>query len=434
MNAPVILLLIPAEEIRELYENALRGEPRRLVWCSSVESLINFDLAASPQAIVLDLDAVEQPVESVLQQVKRAHGEADVIALSSVDSAQMALACVRSGCVDFLLKPTSPEELAWSLRKLEQRRSFLDRVTLEHGEGIRAINQIAAANTTALVHLYAVEYLKILFKSAAAAWVTQSLDKESDVAIACVVPREVDAGAMLYEFPIDRGLREPFILRQGEQRKVFFPSQKMGGVFLTGVHKKPSSKCLGIARLIVEHSELSLLNMQKFEEIKQQTFIDDVTGLYNSRYLKFSLTNAINRCKKSEEGFSVLFIDVDHFKRINDSHGHLVGSEFLIAISQAIKHAVRAVDLVFRYGGDEFVILLHQTFLTGAREIAERIRKHIERRVFVIQGIRIQTTVTIGLATYPDHATDKDELLRLADEAMYSAKRLTRNAVHLASK
>ena len=189
---------------------------------------------------------------------------------------------------------------------------------------------------------------------------------------------------------------------------------------------------LADSRLLVEHSELSLTNLQKFDQIKRQTFMDDLTGLYNARYLKFALTNAILRCKDPKQSFSVLFLDVDHFKSVNDKYGHLVGSEFLIAIGKTIKNSVRNIDPVFRYGGDEFVVILLDTPLDGAAEIAERLRRQIERRLFVIQKQRLQTTVSIGIAAYPEHASEKETLLRMADEAMYSAKRQTRNAVHLA--
>jgi diguanylate cyclase (GGDEF)-like protein len=167
-------------------------------------------------------------------------------------------------------------------------------------------------------------------------------------------------------------------------------------------------------------------------QFKKQTFLDDLTGLYNSRYLKYAITNSILRCKKPNDKFSVLFIDVDHFKMINDKNGHLVGSEFLVAIGRTIRNAIRNLDPVFRYGGDEFVVLLNDMGTNAAKEIAERIRKNIERRVFVIQGVRLQATVSIGVACFPEHASEKDSLLKLADEAMYSAKKDSRNAVHLA--
>ncbi|MEZ4749567.1 MAG: GGDEF domain-containing protein [Bdellovibrionota bacterium] len=156
--------------------------------------------------------------------------------------------------------------------------------------------------------------------------------------------------------------------------------------------------------------------------LKQQTFVDDLTGLYNSRFLKFAITNAIMKCRDPNQSFSILFIDVDHFKQVNDKYGHVIGSEFLVAIGKTIKNAVRGIDPAFRYGGDEFVVILHNSDTEGARVIAERIRKNIERRVFIIQDQKLSTTVSIGIATYPIHAAERETLLQLADEAMYSAK------------
>jgi len=186
-----------------------------------------------------------------------------------------------------------------------------------------------------------------------------------------------------------------------------------------------------IGKTLLEHAELSLLNLEKFEEIKQVTFIDELTGLYNSRYLKYSLANSIQKSKHAEKPFSVLFIDVDHFKVVNTSHGHLVGSDFLVAIGKSIKNTVRESDPVFRYGGDEFIVILPDLEEEGAQLIAERIRKGIERRVFSIRGEKLKATVSIGLALYPRHAKDQDTLIKLADLAMYSAKERSRNTVFI---
>jgi two-component system, cell cycle response regulator len=205
-----------------------------------------------------------------------------------------------------------------------------------------------------------------------------------------------------------------------------------GGILLWGIGTAAGTKRITEAKMLWEHAQVCLLNLEKFEEVKQRTFIDDLTGLYNSRYLKHALTNAIVRSSQNARHFAVLFIDVDHFKSINDKHGHMVGSAFLVAIAKAVRNCVRNIDPVFRYGGDEFVVILHDTNKEGAREIGERIRRQIERRVFVLQDVKIQTTVSVGIAVYPDHTMERDTLLRLADSAMYSVKRDSRNAVHMA--
>ena len=432
----MILFLAPQDEIRPLYENALRSEVGRLVWFASLESLLSFEPSVQPNALVIDLDTINQAPEWSISQVRARFGGINMVVISSNDSSQLALQCIRAGCADFLLKPISPEELAWSLRTLAQKEEFLKQITSEESTHIRAVNQISSANTLTLVQIYTLEYLKSVFSAMTASWINADPEKTEKLALTCSIPREANSAEILFSFPSTRGVREDFVIKSKTtgSRRIFMPTRSHGGVFLTGVPERPKKRKLETARLIVEHTEVCISNLKKFEDVKQQTFIDDLTGLYNSRYLKFSLANTIARCQSQHSHFSVLFIDVDHFKKINDTHGHLIGSDFLIAIAGAIRRTVRNIDLVFRYGGDEFVIILHQTHVSGAQEIAERIRRHIERRIFTIQGTRIQTTVTIGLATYPDHASDKDELIRLADEAMYSAKRMSRNAVHLAGQ
>jgi len=103
----------------------------------------------------------------------------------------------------------------------------------------------------------------------------------------------------------------------------------------------------------------------------------------------------------------------------------------LIAIGRSIKNSVRETDVVFRYGGDEFVVILNEMELEGAKVIAERMRLSVERRVFSIHGMKLKTTISVGIAMYPEHARDQDSLLKLADMAMYSAKELSRNTVHI---
>src|SRR5262249_47215879 len=150
------------------------------------------------------------------------------------------------------------------------------------------------------------------------------------------------------------------------------------------------------------------------------SYVDDFTGLYNSRYLDVALTSSIETAKTTQEGFAVLFIDVDHFKSVNDRFGHMTGSGLLIALANTLKRLVRRQDQLFRYGGDEFIVILHDLNGYPAKEIAERIRSTIERHRFVIHGNEIKITVSIGVSRFPEHSKSKKNIIELADKAMYS--------------
>lgn len=162
-------------------------------------------------------------------------------------------------------------------------------------------------------------------------------------------------------------------------------------------------------------------------------FVDDLTGLFNQRYMSLVLDSEISRSQREQKKFSVLFMDVDYFKSVNDTRGHWVGSRLLIEVGRIIKEKIRKSDFAFRYGGDEFVIVLPKTSSETAVSAAERIRSEIEKTEFIIDGERIKLTLSIGLATYPDHAKTCKDIIKMADEAMYCGKNKSRNIVYVAS-
>jgi diguanylate cyclase (GGDEF)-like protein len=124
-------------------------------------------------------------------------------------------------------------------------------------------------------------------------------------------------------------------------------------------------------------------------------------------------------------------MDIDYFKQVNDQFGHLTGSKLLVEVGQLLLKNLRSIDIVARYGGDEFVIVLPQTPSAVASRVAQRIRKSVEQNVFMKkEGCQIKITASFGVASYPESAKTKEELLRLADEAMYRVKNQTRNGVY----
>jgi len=431
-----IAILQPQDELREPCEKTFSSLGITIDWFTSLEDLLGSP-PDDPSVVLIDLDCLRDSLRSKLQQIRFAFPNSDRIALSGSDSSQLALDCIRSGFTDFLLKPSSPEEIAWSVRRCQQRQEMMQRYEEEDPQNdfARSVNQISAASSPTLVRLYTLEFLQGVLHCEGASWI--NLVQRTAPEILLVSPKRFNEKNALDELPekLPKNLVHPLI-RKGESESLtlLLPCQDYpaGAILLWGIRSPLTTKILNNCKLLLEHADLCLLNLQKMEDLKQQTFIDDLTGLYNSRFLKYAVTVAIQKCRDPSSRFSVLFIDVDHFKKVNDTNNHLVGSEFLIAIGRTIRNAIRGVDPVFRYGGDEFVVLLNETGTEEAKEIAERIRKNIERRIFVIQGCRLRTTVSIGVATYPIHAKERETLLKMADEAMFSVKKASRNAVHLA--
>lgn len=170
--------------------------------------------------------------------------------------------------------------------------------------------------------------------------------------------------------------------------------------------------------------------MQALADLKGLTYTDDLTGLYNQRYLEIILDRELSLAKRNGTEFSVLFLDLDHFKMVNDTHGHLIGSRLLYEVGEEIKRALRESDITFRYGGDEFVIILSHTNLDAAVLVAERIRVQIEKKRFLARdGMDIRLTASIGVAAVPQHAATKVQILKAADEALYGVKKAVRNSV-----
>ncbi len=168
-------------------------------------------------------------------------------------------------------------------------------------------------------------------------------------------------------------------------------------------------------------------------EAKNMSYVDEVTGLHNQRYLPMVLEHEIQRAKREKTEFSLLFLDIDYFKMVNDGRGHWVGSKLLVEIGKVLKAQVRSCDYTFRYGGDEFIVVLGNASLENSKVVAERIRKAIEQQTFLVEGHSLNLTVSIGLAGYPTHSQTVPGLIQIADQAMYYGKRKSRNIVFVAS-
>lgn len=195
---------------------------------------------------------------------------------------------------------------------------------------------------------------------------------------------------------------------------------------------EPTSKTLERLSKLIQRDCRHLEFCYFYGQAKTQSFIDDLTSLYNQRYLPLVLDREINRMTRMQKKFSVLFIDIDYFKRVNDTRGHWIGSKLLVEVSEILRASTRSCDYAFRYGGDEFIILLVDSGPENGQIVAERIRQAIEKHTFSVDNVQLNLTVSIGLASFPDHAKTSKDLIQLADQAMYYGKNKSRNTVFIA--
>jgi two-component system, cell cycle response regulator len=260
------------------------------------------------------------------------------------------------------------------------------------------------------------------------------MEKKVDLIICDVVMPEFDG----YKFLISKSTKPEFdeipvimLTSEEDMEKKIKGFEHGASDYLT----KPFDEGELIARvkahLKIKHLQDEL--KEKNAQLQELSGTDDLTKLANRRRFMEQFTNEFERVKRYKGELSFLILDLDFFKHVNDSHGHLVGDSVLVQIANVMKESVRSSDLVARYGGEEFALLLPETSSKGCRIYAERIRKRIENTKFEAAGKQIQVTISGGIASFPEDSADSvDELWRKADAALYQAKKNGRNRIELA--
>ena len=209
---------------------------------------------------------------------------------------------------------------------------------------------------------------------------------------------------------------------------------------LVGLDPAPSAiaPSLGTALLttirpLLEVAAIALDNAQAFQKAEALSVTDDLTGLSNFRYLTLVLRREEKRSVRSGKPLSALFIDLDDFKHVNTNHGHLAGSKVLTEVADVVRGCARETDVVARFGGDEFSLILPDTGPEGAVAVAERIQERIRSFRFLEgEGLALHVTASIGVATLSTAGGSSEGLLKAADRAMYHVKDSGKNGIHVA--
>ena len=250
------------------------------------------------------------------------------------------------------------------------------------------------------------------------------------------------------EVPLVRAINErvPIATESGESSSLTLSVPLFAGWRLVGAVEAGRKRDNGAApkgfsvdearvvTLMCEALAMALANAIDYHHAERQTLIDDLTRLYNVRYLYRTLEIEIRRAKRYASSVSVVFMDLDGFKLVNDAYGHRAGSVTLTEVAEVITSSVRESDVVARFGGDEFVLMLPETGAKAALQMAERVRTYISSHRFSGGvGASISLTASFGVASFPEHAAEAEKLIELADAAMYEAKERNKNNVRLAA-
>jgi diguanylate cyclase (GGDEF)-like protein len=209
----------------------------------------------------------------------------------------------------------------------------------------------------------------------------------------------------------------------------------LGVIQLVNVNMDGFSEQEFFLQSLCDFAAIAIENARSVEKIQELTITDDCTGLYNARHLYKTLETEVYRSARFNYEFTVLFIDLDHFKQVNDTHGHLIGSKLLAEIGYLIKAQLRLIDYAFRYGGDEFVVLLPQTGKEAALVVARRLLENLRASCFCKEEtLNLNVRASIGVATYPHDAKTPHDVIRQADEMMYLVKNSTRDNIGIAQR
>jgi diguanylate cyclase (GGDEF)-like protein len=201
------------------------------------------------------------------------------------------------------------------------------------------------------------------------------------------------------------------------------------GTLSVGTSKRRSfgGEEMSMLMTVASMAAIAIENGKLYERMEQLATTDGLTGLYNHRVFQEKLDEALARSRRSGKKLSMILMDIDHFKKVNDTHGHPVGDTVLKRVAATLRDGVRATDYVARYGGEEFAIVMEETDQKGAKIKAERVREAVSKIPFHSDHGGFKVTISLGISTFPDDSNDKKGLIARSDEALYHSKHNGRN-------
>lgn len=441
--AHAVLLVDDERFARTVYSDYLRAAGYEVEVAEDADAALELLRRRRFDVLLTDVILPGSSGLDLLSAAKQLDPDLGVTVITALDKVDPAVRAMKSGASDYLVKPVTPEQLQLAVQRCLSTRELLaeNKVLRAHltlfetGQRIAATldrDQLVPMALGAVAGACRSPAAALLERASDGGWVlsgAHGLDygPASDLLESCRAALETlpPEGGVEVEHggagPLAPRVR---LLPVTEEGAVLGAVAVRGGVALDAA----SAEATGF---LCRNLGLALRNLGRLKQVEHLAYLDDLTHLYNTRYLEV----ALERETQSGRPFTVLFMDLDHFKAVNDQHGHLSGSRMLVEVARVLRSCVRDDDVLVRYGGDEYVVLLVGIDSGGGLKVAERIRRAVEDHRFLSrEGARVRVTASIGLASYPEHAQEKGEILDLADRAMYRGKRSSRNVVYIASK
>lgn len=447
-----VLVIDEDEQAAEMTAQILEEEGHDATMVGSLSgAMSHLDAGASARAgaafDVVTCDLVHEETGVSLDFIERLRSTGDgpsVIVTSAHEDVETAVSALHRGASDYLLKPLDTQRLLLAVaRALERRRLHSENTRLKRDLVLFTAGQrILETLDPRQLALRGVDALCVFAGANAVAMIGPDVDHQRGLT-------EDEAKALSeIDWPLNWTHRtdpadlspalsaygDAILLDIGEGRAALLlkRARTRGGSF----REDDEENALFLAR----HLSTAFKNVERFQKAELEARRDDLTGLVNAKAFASAVRDRVHRAQDAARDaapgesapasdFGLLFLDLDRFKAVNDTHGHLLGSRLLAEFGHILTRCVREGDVVGRFGGDEFVILLQDVDEAGAVDVAERIREKIESHRFLgREGAKIQVTCSIGVAAYVD-GMSADALLDRADQAMYLAKSASRNAV-----
>ncbi|MFA7060056.1 MAG: diguanylate cyclase [Pedobacter sp.] len=457
MEQPRILIIDDDPNLRKTLADILRIKGYETVTAEDGEKGLALLLVNGVNLVLLDLGLPGIPGLEALDRIKADFPLTVVIVLTGQATIDSAVEATNRGAFSYLVKPYDIDQLINHIRRAIEKQQAEEEIVRHHIElkrmnaELRTLNEISKAISQTLdmdelvnnvlqvlvrtmifpfelrAGIYLMDNGKMRLASSVSLPETLLKLHQEICQWQCLCGRAQATGdVVVFSDTEGSGVNALCHPETEQYGRIIIPLKAVNTVVgLLSLYTEPgtevSENLLQLLSTLGGQIGIAINNARLFEQTRKSSLHDPLTGLANRRFLDIQMEKSFETAKRYQERLSVVMLDIDHFKRYNDTRGHLEGDLLLARLAELLLKELRDADHVFRYGGEEFLCILPETDLAMAGEVAERLRMAVQAETDV--------TISLGVASYSDDISDKETLIRKADEALYRAKESGRNRV-----